>query len=219
MRKKTNKEKFIEWLGKPYMLLLYRLLAILLALSISRWMLYLFNSQYFHQLKEGQALQLFFYGMRFDLSVAAVLNLPVILYYCFPSRHIFNRGGQRFIDFIYVTVNSVAIFLNFIDIVCFNFLGKHITVNYLKTMGRSGELSFGFVRQVLFDYWYLLVIFILFVLIVIVVARHTKLKEENEVTRWPLKQLIRLAIALILAFIAWRGGFQQKRITMQTALE
>ena len=86
-------------------------------------------------------------------------------------------------------------------------------------MGRSGELSFGFVRQVLFDYWYLLVIFILFVLIVIVVARHTKLKEENEVTRWPLKQLIRLAIALILAFIAWRGGFQQKRITMQTALE
>lgn len=219
MRKKTNKEKFIEWLGKPYMLLLYRLLAILLALSISRWMLYLFNSQYFHQLKEGQALQLFFYGMRFDLSVAAVLNLPVILYYCFPSRHIFNRGGQRFIDFIYVTVNSVAIFLNFIDIVCFNFLGKHITVSYLKTMGRSGELSFGFVRQVLFDYWYLLVIFILFVLIVIVVARHTKLKEENEVTRWPMKQLIRLAIALILAFIAWRGGFQQKRITMQTALE
>ena len=219
MRKKTNKEKFIEWLGKPYMLLLYRLLAILLALSISRWMLYLFNSQYFHQLKEGQALQLFFYGMRFDLSVAAVLNLPVILYYCFPSRHIFNRGGQRFIDFIYVTVNSVAIFLNFIDIVCFNFLGKHITVSYLKTMGRSGELSFGFVRQVLFDYWYLLVIFILFVLIVIVVARHTKLKEEKEVTRWPLKQLIRLAIALILAFIAWRGSFQQKRITMQTALE
>lgn len=219
MRKKTNKEKFQEWLGKPYMRLLYRILAILLALSISRWMLYLFNSQYFHQLGQGQALALFLYGMRFDLSVAVVLNLPVILYYCFPSRLIFNRGGQRFIDFIYVTVNSIAIFLNFIDIVCFNFSGKHITIDYLNALGRSGELTFGFIRQVLFDYWYLLVIFILFVLIVSVVARHTKLKEEQEVTRWPLRQLIRMAVALALAFIGWRGGLQAERITMQTALQ
>ena len=219
MRKKTNKEKFYEWLGKPYMLMLYRILAILLALSISRWMLYLFNSQYFHQLKEGQALALFFYGMRFDLSVTVALNLPVILYYCFPSRLIFKRGGQLVIDFIYVTVNSFAIFLNFIDIVCFNFLGKHITLDYLKTMGNTGELTFGLIRQVLFDYWYLLVIFILFVLVVIVVAQHTRLKEENEVTRWPMRQGIRLAVALVLAFVAWRGGLQAQRITMQTALQ
>ena len=218
MRKKTNKEKFHEWLGKPYMLLLYRLLAILLALSISRWMLYLFNSQYFHQLKQGQAFSLFLYGMRFDLSVVVILNLLVILYYCFPSRLIFRRSGQRFIDFIYITLNSIAIFLNFIDIVCFNFLGKHITLGFIKTLGRSGELTFGFIRQVLFDYWYLLVIFILFVLIVSVVARHTRLKEEDEVTHWHLRQVIRLAIILALAFIAWRGGIQSERITMQTAL-
>lgn len=218
MRKKTNKEKFIEWLGKPYMLLLYRLLAILLALSISRWMLYLFNSQYFHQLREGQALQLFLYGMRFDLSMAAVFGLPVILYYCFPSKFIFERSGQRVVDFSYITFSSLAILLNFIDIVCFNFLGKHITINYLKTLGRSGELTFGLFRQVLFDYWYLLVIFVLFVLIICVVARHTKLKEETEISRWPAKQTIRLFVALALAFIAWRGGLQKERITMQTAL-
>ena len=219
MRKKTNKEIFQEWLGKPYMLLLYRLLAILLALSISRWMLYLFNSQYFHQLKQGQALALFLYGMRFDLSVTVALNLPVILYYCFPSRFIFKRGWQLFIDFIYVILNSIAIFLNFIDIICFNFSGKHITLDYLKTLGSSGELTFGFIRQVLFDYWYLLVIFILFVLVVTVVAQRTRLREENEVTRWPLRQSIRLVVSLALAFVAWRGGLQAERITMQTALQ
>ncbi len=218
MRKKTNKEIFQEWLGKPYMLLLYRLLAILLALSISRWMLYLFNSQYFHQLKEGQALGLFLYGMRFDLSVTVLLNLFVIIYYCLPSRLIFEHSGQRVVDFWYVTFNSIAILLNFIDIICFNFLGKHISIDYLKTLGQSGELNFGFIRQVLFDYWYLLVIFILFVLIVVVVARHTRLKEE-ETTRWPLRQAIRMTVILALTFIAWRGGFQQHRITMQTALE
>ena len=55
MRRHTRKEKFQEWLSSPYMLLIYRLLAILLAISISRWMLYLFNSQFFHQLNLRQA--------------------------------------------------------------------------------------------------------------------------------------------------------------------
>ena len=219
MRKKTKKEKFHLWLGKPYMLLLYRIVAILIALSISRWMLYLFNSQYFHQLKDGQALLLFLYGMRFDLSVTVVINLPIILYYCFPSRYIFKSFGQRFIDFVYVIVNSVAILLNFIDIVCFNFLGKHITVDYINTLGRSGEVTFGIVRQVLFDYWFLLVIFILFVLVISVVARHTQLREENDKARWHLWQTVRLSVALVMTFVVWRGGFQKERITMQTALQ
>lgn len=219
MRKKTKKEKFHLWLGKPYMLLLYRIVAILIALSISRWMLYLFNSQYFHQLKDGQALLLFLYGMRFDLSVTVVINLPVILYYCFPSIYIFKSFGQRFIDFVYVIVNSVAILLNFIDIVCFNFLGKHITVDYINTLGRSGEVTFGIVRQVLFDYWFLLVIFILFVLVISVVARHTQLREENDKARWHLWQTVRLSVALVMTFVVWRGGFQKERITMQTALQ
>ena len=123
------------------MLLLYRLLAILLTLSISRWMLYMFNSQFFHQLSLGQALYLFFYGMRFDLPVVVALNILTIIYYCFPSRSIFNRGGQKFVDFFYVTLSSIDIFLNFIDIVCFNFFGKHITLDFLKVVGRSGEIS------------------------------------------------------------------------------
>ena len=50
MRRQTRKEKFQAWLSSPYMLLIYRMLATLLALSISRWMLYLFNIQFFHQL-------------------------------------------------------------------------------------------------------------------------------------------------------------------------
>ena len=157
--------------------------------------------------------------MRFDLSVVVTLNLLVIIYYCFPSRRIFSRNGQRLIDLIYITLNSIAIFLNFIDIVYFNFLGKHFTLGYLRTLGGSGEFTWGIVYQVLFDYWYLLVIFILFVLIISVVAKHTQLQEEQDATRWQFWQAIRLAVALCLAFIAWRGGVQSHRITMQTALQ
>ena len=221
MRRHTRKELFHEWLGRPYMLLIYRLLAILLTLSISRWMLYLFNSQFFHQLSLGQASGLYFYGMRFDLPVVVAINLPVVIYYCFPSLGIYNKRWQRFIDILYVVFNSVAILLNFIDIVCFNFFGKHLTIDFIKVLSHSDEVSYAIVRQVFFDYWYLLVIFVLFVLVINVVSRHTQLhqKEKEEIRPWYIRQSVSLTMMLILSFIAWRGGFQAKRITMQTAME
>ena len=221
MRRHTRKEKLQEWLSSPYMLLIYRLLAIILAISISRWMLYLFNTQFFHQLTMRQALGLYFNGMRFDLSVVVLLNILVIIYYCLPSKVIYNKGLQRFIDIVYVVVNSFAILLNFIDIVCFHFFGKHITIDFLKVLGHSDEVSFAIVRQVFFDYWYLLVIFILFVLVLVVVAMSTRLRkyEKEEPPHWHLTQAISLAVMLILSFIGWRGGIQAKPITMRTAMQ
>ncbi|MBQ8958419.1 MAG: sulfatase-like hydrolase/transferase [Bacteroidales bacterium] len=221
MRRHTRKELFHEWLGQPYMLLIYRLLAILLTLSISRWMLYLFNSQFFHQLSLGQALGLYFNGMRFDLPVVVAINLPVIIYYCFPSLGICRKGLQRVVNIYYVTLNAIAILLNFIDIVCFNFFGKHLTIDFVKVLGNSDEITFGIIRQVLFDYWYLLIIFILFALVINVVARHTQLhcNEKEQKKKWYLRQSVSLAVMLIVAWIAWRGGLQAQRITMQTTME
>ena len=202
------------------MLLIYRLLAIVLALSISRWMLYLFNTQYFHQLNLGQALDLYFYGMRFDLPVVITLNLIVIIYYCLPSKIIYRKGLQRFIDIFYVAVNSIAILLNFIDIVCFHIFAKHITIGFLKVLVHSEEVSFVIIRQMFFDYWYLFLIFILFVLVLNVVARHTRLKAPKKDTdpRWHQKQSICLAAMLLFSFIGWRGGFQKEPISIRTAM-
>ena len=134
MRRQTRKEKIQAWLSSPYMLLVYRLIATLMALSISRWMLYLFNIQFFHQLNLRQALALYFYGMRFDLPIVFGINLLNILYYCFPSRIIYNKGLQRFVDIVYIVANAVAIFLNFLDIVCFHFFGKHLTTDFIKLL-------------------------------------------------------------------------------------
>ena len=78
MRRQTRKEKFQAWLSSPYMLLIYRMLATLLALSISRWMLYLFNIQFFHQLSFREATVLYFYGMRFDLPIVFAVNGNVV---------------------------------------------------------------------------------------------------------------------------------------------
>ena len=202
------------------MLLAYRLLATLLALSISRWMLYLFNIQFFHQLDLRQALALYFYGMRFDLPIVFGINLLTIIYYCFPSRIIYNKGFQGIVDIVYIVANAVAIFLNFLDIVCFHFFGKHLTTNLIRLLSQSDEVSFGVIKQVFFDYWYLLVIYILFVLTISVVAQNTQLHapEKEEKPRWQLRQAISLVVMLLLTVIAGRGGIQAKPITMKTAM-
>ena len=208
-------------MSSPYMLLAYRLIATLMVLSISRWMLYLFNIQFFHQLSLQQAFALYFYGMRFDLPIVFGINLLNILYYCFPSRIIYKKGLQRFVNIVYIIANAVAIVLNFLDIVCFHFFGKHLTTDFIKLLSHSDEVSFGIVRQVFFDYWYLLVIFVLFVLIIIVVAQHTKLQnqEKEERSHWHLRQAISLVVMLALAVIAGRGGLQAKPITKETAMQ
>ena len=221
MRRKTRKERIHEWLSSPFMMLAYRLLVTLLALSISRWMLYLFNIQFFHQLTWKEAMSLYFYGMRFDLPIVFGINILTILFYCFPSKIIYKKGLQDFVDIVYVVLNAIAILLNFLDIVCFHFFGKHLTVDFLKLLSRSDEVSFGVVKQVLFDYWYLLVIYILFVLIIRVVAQQTRIHppKKEEPPYWRLKQSISLCSMLILTVICGRGGLQAKPITMETAMQ
>ena len=222
MRRQTRKEKFQAWLSSPYMLLIYRMLATLLALSISRWMLYLFNIQFFHQLSFREATVLYFYGMRFDLPIVFAVNLLNILFYCFPSRIIYNKGLQKLVDFVYVVANAVAILLNFLDIVCFHFFGKHLTVDFIKLLSGSDEVSFGVVRQVFFDYWYLLVIFVLFVLIIRVVAKSTQLQEPEkgkEQGHWYLRQSISLIVMLALTLLASRSIIHAKPITKETTMQ
>ncbi len=220
MRRQTRKEIIQDWLSSPYMLLVYRLITTLLAISISRWMLYLFNIQFFHQLNLRQALALYVFGMRFDLPIVFGINLLNILFYCLPSRIIYKKGLQRIVDIVYITANAVAIFLNFLDIVCFHFFGKHLTTDFIKLLNRSDEVSFGVVKQVFFDHWYLLVIFILFVLIISVVAKNTQLQapEKKEKPRWQLRQSISLVVMLLLTVIAGRGGVQAKPINSKTAM-
>lgn len=220
MNYKTRKNQIEEWRTSPPILLVYRLMASLFALGLSRILLFLFNQQFFHHTTISEALFLFFYGMRFDWAVTMVLNLPVILYYCFPSRKIVNRFPQRLFDFIYVITNAVAILLNFIDIVTFHFFGRHLSIDFLQLLRVSDEISWGTVGQVLFDQWYLLVIYILFVLVINVVARNTKLKEDQKhiVKRWQLRQIVALVLMLIFSLFSWRNELRNRHIDMGLAL-
>lgn len=216
----TRKKQREEWLTSPPILLVYRLLASLLVLSLSRWMLYLFNLQFFHQMSLSEALFLFFYGMRFDFAVTIVINLPVILHYSFPSRSIFKRFPQRISDFLYVVTNAFAILLNFVDIITFRFFGRHLSIDFMNLLHTSDEISWGSVGQVLFDYWFLLLLYILFVTTLHVVAKHTRLREDKQhiIKRWQLRQVICLILMLASSLFVWRNELKTRSVDMEMTL-
>ena len=209
------------WLRIPAIQLLFRLLAVLLLFSISRWLIYLFNLEFFHHLELRQALRLYFVGMRFDLVVIAYANLPVILYYCLPFKFIYNNLLRKIVDWYYVFANTVIVLFNMIDVIYFRFIGKRMTSEFFQFFGNSDENIGPILGQVIVDYWYMLVLMILFALMLVVVAKRTPLKRAEGAlpNRWYFIQWISLMVFSVLTPLACRGGMQTKPLNMMAALK
>ena len=216
----TYKKKNLNWFNLPAVRLLFRLLMVLLLFSVSRWLIYLFNTEFFHHLTLRQAMGLYVKGMRFDLVVIAYANMPMILLFCLPFKFIYNRIVQSIASVYYVFVNSVIIILNMVDVIYFRFIGKRMTSELFQFFGNSDENIGAIVGQVIVDYWFILVLMILFVLVLVVVAKRTRLKAEQAegFVRWPFIQWVSLMVFAVLTPVAARGGLQNKPVNMTTAL-
>lgn len=208
-------------LSLPVIKLVMRLLIVLVLFSLSRWLIYIFNLDFFNHLGLGESLRLFFSGMRFDLVVIGYANIPIILLFCLPFKFIYNKVVQTIGNIYYVLVNSVIILFNIIDVIYFRFIGKRMTSEFFQFFGNSDENIGPIVGQIFVDYWYMLFLAVLFILLLVVVANQTKLKKEEVVitNRWYFLQWMSLIIFAALTPIACRGGLQAKPVNMMTALK
>lgn len=202
------------------MLLIFRLLAAVFLLSVSRWMIYMFNIPMFQGVDLWDAVRFYFVGLRFDLVVIAYINFPIILYYCTPFCQGNQKLLQKIIDVLYVTANSLAIILNIIDVFYFRFMGNSLSYEFFVFFSNSNKTSSEIIGQLFADYWFMIVIGLLFVIVLIVVTRWTRLRRTKElvVPQWDLRQITRTAFFAIFTIIACRGGLQAEPIDMTTAL-
>ena len=216
----NHKKQKIRIVGLPAIKLLFRLLIVLVLFSLSRWLIYLFNTEFFHHLTLGEASRLLFFGMRFDLVVIAYTNILMILYYCLPFKFIYNKILQKIIGVLYVLVNSVIIVLNMVDVIYFRFIGKRMTSELFQFLGNSDENIEAILGQVVVDYWYMLVLIILFVMVLVVVSKRTYLDAKKALpeSQWRFVQWLSLIVFAVLTPVAARGGLQNKPVNMTTAL-
>ena len=220
MNNYSYKKKKVNLFQIPAIQLIFKLTIVLLLFSISRWLIHLFNAEFFHHLNIWQALKLYFFGMRFDLVVIAYANLPVILYHCLPSKAIYNKVLQGIFRLYFIIVNAIIVVFNMIDVIYFRFIGKRMTSEFFQFFGNSDENIWPIVGQVFVDYWFMLILTALFVMVLVVVANRTKLRQEQSTTNnWYFTQWMSLLIFVALTPIACRGGLQTKPVNMTTALK
>lgn len=201
-------------------MMLKRLCIILLLLSSSRWLLYLFNTNNF-DLNTNELLKLYFAGFRFDIYTLIIFNIPFLIAYGIPLKIKYNPIFKKIIDILFVTTNSIAISLNLIDVIYYRYLDKRMSSELFTFFKGTDENQGSLLISFISDFWFMFLIFLVFLALIIITVRKTRLKETfyRRNNLWYVNQSVGFLTIICLSVIGIRGGFQLKPINLLTAAE
>jgi phosphoglycerol transferase MdoB-like AlkP superfamily enzyme len=180
--------------------------------------LFLFlNIQYFYSLSWDEALTIFIYGVRFDLSAITYLNALFIILHIIPGYYKNRKGFQAFLKIFFILVNGLSILANIADSKFFEFEEKRTTSD-IFTPQWLGNDFLNLLPTFLLDYWYLLIIWILMTYLFWKFYPKGIFRETKS---WSIKIAVLESIGFILFTglftIASRGGLQLKPVRIISA--
>lgn len=202
-------------------MVLIRLCIMLLLLSLSRWLIYLFNTNSFDDLSRNELYNLYFAGFRFDIHTLIIFNIPFLVGYGIPFRIKYNNIYKKTIDIFFIVSNSIAIALNLIDVIYYRYLDKRMSSELFTFMKGTDENQGSLIISFICDFWYMFLIFFVFLFLIIITVKKTKLKESyfNKTKSWYVNQSVGFILIIAFSVIGIRGGFQLKPINLLTATE
>ena len=115
-------------------LFLYRFLILILLFSVSRFLFFLFNINYFESIGFSELIKIHLAGIRFDLSALFYFNLLFILLSLIPGNFKNNKLYQRILFTLFFLVNSVLLATNYIDTKFFDFEHKRLTFDFFSSV-------------------------------------------------------------------------------------
>lgn len=198
-----------------------RLGVMLLLLAISRWLLFVFNTGNFPDLSVGEQFKLFFIGLRFDIWTLIIANLPFLVFYGVPFRFKYNKTYCKVVDILFVITNSLSITLNLIDVIYYRYIDKRMTSELFGFMQHTDDNQSGLMKQFLVDFWFMVLIFIVFLLAIIILTRKTRVKPAviTNLKYWYTTSSLVFLLLIALSIIGLRGGLQNKPISIITAAQ
>ncbi|MFZ6012027.1 MAG: LTA synthase family protein [Bacteroidota bacterium] len=208
--------------GNIYWALFLRLLLIMGLFTVCRIAFFLFNASFFPNMTLGNFLYLMLGGLRFDVAAVLYINMLFILLMILPFDFRFNRSYQRFLKYLFLTLNGIALAANVADFIYYQFTLRRTTADVFRQF--ENEQNMGWLWfQFLIDYWYALLFWILLMFGFIKVYNKIKLwgpKTKNRIVYYVSGALaIPLIVGLIVVGI--RGGIRHstRPITLSNAGE
>ena len=215
---KTNTPKPLIQ-GNPQIVLFSRLFAILLLMMASRMLLFFLNKPLFPDVPASRVAYYALTGLRFDASALLYINLPYILLMLLPFRFRMNRSYQRIAGSIFYVTNAIGFIPNFVDTVYFPFTMKRLTADIFRYITLGNDTAH-MMPQFLHDFWYVLLLWIVFVVLMVLICSRIVVFSRKPVQGkgWYITgQTLITVIMAGLTVLGMRGGVQLKPIGIMTA--
>ena len=144
-----------------YKVLFYRLSLAYIFYFFARVLFCIYNFRLLKVDSISDFLSLCYYGLAFDTTAILYANLLFIVFSVLPILKNTNRGYQKFLFYLYFSMNLLAYATNFIDFIYYKFTFARTTIvalNVLEHETNKTVLFFSF----LVEYWHVFVLFLLF---------------------------------------------------------
>ena len=185
------------------LMLLMRLGISLFCLFLTRIVFFIANREAFTDVSFSD----FFFGSWFDLITVSLLMLPYWALYLLPFVNNFRNSKvyRMFFRVSFHLLNSALLLFNLIDVEYFKYTSKRSTADLFSFVGTSNDMSqlvVAFVK----DFWFLIVLFVVFISLVDFLYKKTERKiEEVDFVYW--KAILRFFVWSLIFLILGRGGF------------
>jgi phosphoglycerol transferase MdoB-like AlkP superfamily enzyme len=177
--------------------------------EICRLIFMLFNWSYFGSMPGNEVASAFFYGLLFDISAIAYINLLFIVLHLIPVKLRDRSSYQLFLTILYFITNSAALLANTVDTEYFKFSGKRTGFEFFKIKSETITMFTAYFK----DFWYYFVIWVLMIVGLYFFYRLTRKRKQIILGARNISiQTIYGLIVLIIIIIAGRGGFYLKPI-------
>ena len=199
--------------------LLKRLSLVLGIYFISRVLFIVFNATLFPIANFNQALIIFFAGLRFDIAALFITNSLFIIASLIPLKNFYSKAYQRFLALLFLPVNIIAIVANLSDVIYIRFTLKRNTLDFLDMFTDDGGL-FKLLPQFIMDFWYILIIGILFIWALFFIFFKKSLPKhipDFQHSKFYFKELLIGLFLIAITIIGIRGGTQLRPIGIMTA--
>lgn len=202
---KTNRQT------NDFIVLIYRFTLLLVFYTLLRLLFYAFNADFFSEINTASLLRILQGGLKFDISGLLYINLLYIVLYSLPLpaswKH--SKAYQMSLKGLFISLNTIGIAANCIDIIYFRFIQRRTTYTILKSLENEDNML-KLWGQFLVDYWYVFLLFIAFIFALFKAYSWLKARalSPGKGAIYYIKSSAMLLLLGALSVVGMRGGYR-----------
>lgn len=164
------------------------------------------NHSYYSELTSPELVTIFKGGLVFDTSAIVYINSLYIVLMLLPLHYKESTLYQRITKGLFVGVNSIALIMNLMDTVYFQYTNRRTTASVFNEFSNEGNIL-GIIGVELLNHWYLtlLAAVLIYALCKLYRAPFGKFGRANLWVYYGV-QLLCLAVAIPFCIFGMRGG-------------